>query len=57
MDELEACELISFRAAIKTGIPAIMSSHILFPNIEPNDVPATMSRTIMHGLLRENAGL
>ena len=56
MDELEACELISFRAAIKAGIPAIMSSHILFPNIEPNDVPATMSRTIMHGLLRETLG-
>lgn len=52
MDELEACELISFRAAIKAGIPAIMSSHILFPNIEPNGVPATMSRTIMHGRLR-----
>ena len=33
-----------------------MSSHILFPNIEPNDVPATMSRTIMHGLLRETLG-
>ena len=56
MDELEACELISFRAAIKAGIPAIMSSHILFPNIEPNGVPATMSRTIMHGLLRETLG-
>lgn len=56
MDELEACELISFRSAIKAGIPAIMSSHILFPNIEPNGVPATMSRTIMHGLLRETLG-
>lgn len=56
MDELEACELISFRAAIKAGVPAIMSSHILFPNIEPNGVPATMSRTIMHGLLRETLG-
>ena len=56
MDELEACELISFRAAIKAGIPAIMSSHILFPNIEPNGVPATMSRTIMHDLLRETLG-
>lgn len=33
-----------------------MSSHILFPNIEPNGVPATMSRTIMHGLLRETLG-
>ena len=56
LSELEACELLPFRAAIEAGIPAIMSSHILFPKIEPNGVPATMSRTIMHGLLRETLG-
>lgn len=56
LSELEGCELIPFRAAIEAGIPAIMSSHILFPNIEPDGVPATMSRTIMHGLLREALG-
>lgn len=56
LSELEACELLPFCAAIEAGIPAIMSSHILFPKIEPNGVPATMSRTIMHGLLRETLG-
>jgi beta-N-acetylhexosaminidase len=34
IEELEAAELIPFRRCIEAGIPAIMSSHILFPNIE-----------------------
>lgn len=54
--ELEECELVPFRAAVAEGIPAIMSSHILFPKIEPDGVPATMSRRIMHDLLRGQLG-
>ncbi|MDR3247871.1 MAG: beta-N-acetylhexosaminidase, partial [Treponema sp.] len=54
--ELEACELASFRAAIEQGIPAIMSSHILFPQLERQNFPATMSRTIITGLLKQNMG-
>lgn len=53
LEELEQCELIPFKAAIEAGIPAVMTTHILFPQIEKNNVPATMSRTIMTGLLRE----
>ena len=54
--ELEKTELVPFRAAIEAGIPAIMSSHILFPQIEPSGVPATMSRRIMHDILRGGLG-
>ena len=54
--ELERTELVPFRAAIEAGIPAIMSSHILFPQIEPSGVPATMSRRIMHDILRGGLG-
>ncbi len=54
--ELEETELLPFRAAIESGIPAIMSSHILFPQIEKENVPATMSRTIMRGILRGRLG-
>ena len=54
--ELEKTELIPFRAAIESGIPAIMSSHILFPKIEPKKLPATMSRRIMYDLLRGELG-
>ena len=55
-EELEALELIPFRAAAEAGIPAIMISHVMFPNIEPERVPCTMSRKIVTGLLKEKMG-
>jgi len=55
MDELRGIELEPFRAAVDAGIPAIMSSHIVFPQLDPN-LPATMSRKILTGLLREEMG-
>ena len=56
LDELEARELVPFRAAIAAGIPAIMTTHILFPQIESEKLPATMSLKILKGLLRERLG-
>lgn len=56
MEELEQVELVPFKAAIDAGIPAVMTAHILFPQLEPDNVPATMSRRIMQGLLREKLG-
>ena len=56
LDELEARELIPFRSAIAAGIPAIMTSHILFPQIENEKLPATMSVKILKCLLRERLG-
>lgn len=56
VEELERAELIPFRRCIEAGIPAVMSSHILFPNIEKENVPGTMSRTIITGLLKEKLG-
>jgi beta-N-acetylhexosaminidase len=56
LEQLEQLELVPFKAGIAAGVPAVMSTHILFPQIEKNLVPATMSRTIMTGLLREKLG-
>jgi len=56
LDELEACELIPFRAAVDAGVSSIMTTHILFPNIEKENIPATMSETIIQGVLREKLG-
>ena len=39
LKELEACELLPFRLAISAGIPAIMTSHVLFPALETGVVP------------------
>mgnify|MGYP002387158096 CR=1 FL=1 len=55
VDELRRRELQPFAAAIDAGIGMIMTSHILFRAIDP-DWPATLSRKITHGLLREEMG-
>lgn len=55
-EEMDARELVPFVEAAKGGIAAIMTTHILFPQIEHNNVPATMSRTILTDILREEIG-
>ena len=52
---LEAIELVPFRAAIEAGLAAVMTSHILFPALDAN-LPATLSPTILTGLLRQKLG-
>src|SRR5690606_21623108 len=54
-DHLEAVDLPPFRAGIAAGVPAIMSAHILMPEIDAQ-LPATLSRQAMHGLLRTTMG-
>jgi beta-N-acetylhexosaminidase len=43
-----------FRAAIDAGVRAIMTAHIRVPELD--DAPATLSRRILHGLLRDELG-
>jgi beta-N-acetylhexosaminidase len=45
-----------FQAAIDAGIKAIMSAHIVVPSLDPSGDPATLSRPIMTGILREQMG-
>lgn len=52
LDRLRSRELLPFAAAIDGGIEMIMTSHILFPKLDPND-PVTLSRPITTGILRE----
>lgn len=53
---LDAVELVPFRAAIEAGVDAIMTAHLAVPALEPERIPATVSRRIMTGLLREELG-
>jgi beta-N-acetylhexosaminidase len=43
-----------FRAAIEAGVQTIMTAHVRVPELD--DLPATLSRAIMTGLLREELG-
>jgi beta-N-acetylhexosaminidase len=53
---LDEVELLPFRRAIEAGIDAIMSVHLRIPAVDPGPLPATLSRRIMHELLREELG-
>lgn len=55
-EELEQLELIPFRRAIAAGAPAVMMSHVLFPNIADDQLPCTMSRRMVTDLLRKKLG-
>lgn len=66
-EELQACELIPFQTAIDAGTDIIMTAHIQYPLIEtgtypststgePIYLPATMSKTILTDILREDMG-
>jgi beta-N-acetylhexosaminidase len=56
-ERLEAVELQPFRAAIQAGVDGIMTAHLYLPRIEPRqDLPATLSKTVLTGLLREQLG-
>jgi beta-N-acetylhexosaminidase len=44
-------ELLPFRRAIRAGIPAVMTAHVLYPALD-RGFPATLSRKIVGELLR-----
>ena len=67
LEELKACDLVPFQAGIDEGTDMIMTAHIQYPSIETDTyvsrqdgkevyLPATLSHTIMTGLLREDMG-
>src|SRR4029079_17168890 len=56
-DELAARELVPFRAGIAAGARVVMSAHLALPGLTDEDtLPATLSRRVMTGLLRDKLG-
>lgn len=56
-ERLEQIELPPFRAGIAAGAGAVMVGHIQLPALDPAPAtPATLSRPIVTGLLREQMG-
>lgn len=54
---LDAVELPPFKAAIEADIPMLMTAHVAYPAIDPEPgIPATLSKRVMTGLLREEMG-
>ena len=55
LERLEQVELKPFAAAARAGIPSLMTAHVIFEPLDPVH-PATMSRAVLRGLLRERLG-
>lgn len=51
--DLERLELPPFRAAVATGVAAVMTAHIVFRQLDP-DLPATLSPLVLPQLLRRD---
>lgn len=56
LDRLKAVELVPFAGAVRAGVAAIMTAHIVHPAVDPSGAPATMSEPMLTGLLRNQLG-
>lgn len=54
--EMHATHLPPFFAAIEAGVAGLMTSHPVYPKLDPAGVPATFSRRIVREYLREAVG-
>ncbi|WP_395104545.1 glycoside hydrolase family 3 protein [Actinomadura sp. SCN-SB] len=54
--EWERLDAPPFQAAIRSGVDAIMSAHIVVPGLDRSGDPATLSKKVLTGLLRDRLG-
>ena len=54
-ERLREVEFLPFRAAVAAGVATMMTAHVLVPSLDEQR-PATLSRRIVAGLLREELG-
>lgn len=55
-DELEECELLPFISGIENGADMVMAGHITAPNITSDGLPASLSKEMITGHLRDKMG-
>src|ERR1039457_2925225 len=55
-DRLEHVELVPFKAAIASGVDAVMTAHIEVPALSPPGIPSTLSAAILTDLLKKELG-
>jgi len=53
---LDTVELVPFKAAVNSGVGAIMSFHGAMPALDSSGVPGTLSQKVVTGLLRGEMG-
>ncbi|MGI9149042.1 MAG: glycoside hydrolase family 3 protein [Chloroflexota bacterium] len=57
LERLRSIELVPFQAAIQADVDGIMTAHLYLPALEARrGLPATLSKAILSGLLRDELG-
>ena len=54
--ELKQTHIKPFEEAIKSGLPAVMAAHVLYPALDESNTPASVSEKIIGGLLIKEMG-
>ncbi|HEU4395580.1 MAG TPA: glycoside hydrolase family 3 N-terminal domain-containing protein, partial [Planctomycetota bacterium] len=57
--ELRTRDIVPFARAAAAGVAAVMTAHVAYPALDPDsspDTPATLSRRILGGILRDELG-
>ncbi|MEV6881851.1 glycoside hydrolase family 3 protein [Streptomyces sp. NPDC051135] len=55
-EEWDRIDAPPFRAAIAAGVDSVMTAHLQVPALDPSNEPATLSPTILQGVLRDELG-
>lgn len=55
LQRLHDIELVPFRAWVEARLASVMTAHVIFEPIDAQ-YPATMSRAVLHGILRDKMG-
>ncbi len=56
-ERLDKVEIYPFKIAVESGVQAIMAAHLSLPALDPTpNVPSSLSKAILTGLLREELG-
>ncbi|WP_067826345.1 glycoside hydrolase family 3 protein [Actinomadura kijaniata] len=55
-DTWERLDLPPLRAALDAGVASVMTGHLVVPALDPAGLPATLSRPVVTGLLRDTLG-
>ena len=55
VERLRSIELLPFREAINSGLKCLMTAHVMYPALDPEN-PATFSQKILVDLLRRELG-
>lgn len=55
-EELKGADAVPFQESISWGVDFVMVGHISLPQVTGNDIPASLSPSVVGGLLREEMG-